>query len=743
MSMWIERWCLSTNAKDIGTLYLIFALFSGLLGTAFSVLIRMELSGPGVQYIADNQLYNSIITAHALLMIFFMVMPALIGGFGKNKIKSFTTLVSSNDKNNLNSLRDKLGPYLAGLIEADYRKKYMCFSTASRRNSHNFSLGCCYNRRNFSTTGCYNKGHSNNDKLALVLWGSNLGSTVGSGKFTKIERGMIVLPWYQKSICVGLLLSDGSLSLSSSKSVNPRLSLKQSYSHREYVYFTFLSLSHYCNSWPVLKKNIRKGQVNYAVELTTRSLVCFSELYSIFYPKGVKVVPKNIYDLLTPVALAHLIMGDGLFVSGVLICTDSFILKDVVKLMNVITIKYSLECTLREPKKDQYRIYIRKQSLSNLVAIVKPHMSTYFLYKLGLGQPKTKNLKSELYSVKALEFKRNFSVSSLGRNPFFPSGMLIKSVPQSAFVSKKREFHDNTNYNNSGYTSRLHLQYSMFPSYLAGLIESTGTFVLSKNVFYSPRLLILFNSKDIFLVEALIHRTKLGVLRRLKNGVLWEINNKEDFIELISIINGRMRTYKIGLLHKIIGWYNINFTRNIKPLGKDTSSLDSNAWFAGFCQNKSSFKSTLFKESRLILRYTLLVNIVISSVEDSNVESEMSNYLLLFCNISEFLKTNFITKIKRTTYVKNTFIVYAFTAESQKILTKYFYKFPMLGIIALDYERWLNCYNFQFNKDLKNSINLKEIKTNLNKDNKFSLKRKQDLKDILNKDLNNYFYVTS
>ena len=59
-----------------------FALFSGLVGTAFSVLIRLELSGPGVQYIADNQLYNSIITAHAIVMIFFMVMPAMIGGFG-------------------------------------------------------------------------------------------------------------------------------------------------------------------------------------------------------------------------------------------------------------------------------------------------------------------------------------------------------------------------------------------------------------------------------------------------------------------------------------------------------------------------------------------------------------------------------------------------------------------------------------------------------------------------------------
>jgi cytochrome c oxidase subunit 1 len=81
-TMWIERWFCSSNAKDIGTLYLIFALLSGLIGTAFSVLIRLELSAPGVQFVADNQLYNSIITAHAILMIFFMVMPAMIGGFG-------------------------------------------------------------------------------------------------------------------------------------------------------------------------------------------------------------------------------------------------------------------------------------------------------------------------------------------------------------------------------------------------------------------------------------------------------------------------------------------------------------------------------------------------------------------------------------------------------------------------------------------------------------------------------------
>ena len=79
----MSSWLTSTNAKEIGTLYLIFAVFAGMIGTALSVLIRLELAAPGVQILqGDHQLYNVIISSHALIMIFFMVMPGLVGGFG-------------------------------------------------------------------------------------------------------------------------------------------------------------------------------------------------------------------------------------------------------------------------------------------------------------------------------------------------------------------------------------------------------------------------------------------------------------------------------------------------------------------------------------------------------------------------------------------------------------------------------------------------------------------------------------
>jgi cytochrome c oxidase subunit I len=79
----LKRWIYSTNHKDIGVMYLFYAVFAGLLGAAFSIALRAELQFPGDQFFNGNyQLYNVFLTAHAFLMVFFLIMPALIGGFG-------------------------------------------------------------------------------------------------------------------------------------------------------------------------------------------------------------------------------------------------------------------------------------------------------------------------------------------------------------------------------------------------------------------------------------------------------------------------------------------------------------------------------------------------------------------------------------------------------------------------------------------------------------------------------------
>lgn len=219
--------------------------------------------------------------------------------------------------------------------------------------------------------------------LSLEVWGINLRSTVGD-KFSRNELAMIKLPSYERSVIIGLILSDGWLRFVGARSKNAQLGFLQSGANGKYFWFVFWSISHYCSANPKLRVRSRFGKENISWELYTRVMPCLTELHSLFYSKeGVKVIPENIYELLTPVALAHIIMGDGQGSRhGLLLCTDSFTIPEVIKIMNVLIIRYQLNCTLRFHTPTQPRIYIREGSMPKLRIILEPYIIPSMKYKI-------------------------------------------------------------------------------------------------------------------------------------------------------------------------------------------------------------------------------------------------------------------------------------------------------------------------------------------------------------------------
>lgn len=150
----------------------------------------------------------------------------------------------------------------------------------------------------------------------------------------------------------------------------------------------FFSLSHLCSSYPNVRNRTQLGKQIIGLEFFTRAMPCLTKLHSLFYPNGVKIIPNNIYELLTPIALAHLIMGDGSVArQGLILCTNSYSLEDIVRLMNVLMIRYSLECTIhikrRPNQKIEHLIYIKERSMPHLRTIVAPYYHSSMVYKIN------------------------------------------------------------------------------------------------------------------------------------------------------------------------------------------------------------------------------------------------------------------------------------------------------------------------------------------------------------------------
>lgn len=226
------------------------------------------------------------------------------------------------------------------------------------------------------------------EELNLVPYGTNLSSTVGYLKFSNLERSVIKIPFNKRSIIIGIILSDAALQRVN-ESGDARLQFKQKYSQLEYLYSVFFQLCHYCSKGPSLNKVLLHKKIFYALSFTTRSLPCITELYDLFYPEGKKIIPRNIYDLLTWEALAHWLYlnsnikflyfnsSHGTKLKGLYIDVKSFSIKDIVKLMNVLIYKFNLTCSLQVIKRDKFFIYINNKSIPLLLSGISPYINSW------------------------------------------------------------------------------------------------------------------------------------------------------------------------------------------------------------------------------------------------------------------------------------------------------------------------------------------------------------------------------
>lgn len=141
------------------------------------------------------------------------------------------------------------------------------------------------------------------------------------------------------------------------------------------------------------KPDPRTGKVYKSMYFRTLSFTCLNIFHDFFYKNKKKVVPWNIGELLTPRGIAHLIMGDGLFLSDravLVLCTESFTKEELEVLVSVLDSKFGIKSTLNKRVSSTgtvgWRIRISKKSLDKLITLVSPFFIPELLYKLGKDQ---------------------------------------------------------------------------------------------------------------------------------------------------------------------------------------------------------------------------------------------------------------------------------------------------------------------------------------------------------------------
>ena len=207
--------------------------------------------------------------------------------------------------------------------------------------------------------------------------------------FNKI-RGIYRIGPHNKdilSIIYGSLLGDAHAEKRKS-GIGTRISFFQEDTHLKYILYLhdLLSKSGYCNpKLPVIRERLgAKGKIRKVVRFSTWTYTSFNWIHSEWYINGIKCVPNNIDQYLTPLALAIWIMDDGAKVGkGLKFSTNSFTYDECIHLISVLYKNFSIKASVQSAgSKDQYIIYIWKESMNTLSNIVSPYIIPEMKYKI-------------------------------------------------------------------------------------------------------------------------------------------------------------------------------------------------------------------------------------------------------------------------------------------------------------------------------------------------------------------------
>jgi hypothetical protein len=268
---------------------------------------------------------------------------------------------------------------------------------------------------------------------------------------------------------------------------------------------------------------------------------CITELYNIFNIDKIKVIPDNIYELLTPIALSHIIMGDGTRTgNGLVLCTHNFSVQDVVKLMNVLMIKYRFICTLRM-NRGKPTIYISSKSIDLLRATVIPYMEPSMLYKIGLGTYPRKKLLSKQYAAE-------LNSSTSGYYPEFACKLAAKKIYKQVSctaiyidLDPEKSQGQGTNQQEINELTGLNKFEVKFIEWFIGFAEGDGSFcVTGGKCVFSIHLHIV----DLPLLYFIHNQLNMGNVYFKKNSATFIIKAKKDIATLIEIFNGNIFLHK-------------------------------------------------------------------------------------------------------------------------------------------------------------------------------------------------------